>query len=268
MAGSSNVLNLSDQPPYLSGAHVQPSNPVPLYIQVSEALRQAIGAGELAPGQDLPTEAQLCELYGVSRATVRQAVSELLSEGILTRPRSRSLLQVSRPKILREVLDLPGPFVEDILSTGMRRSTTILSASLEHASRRAASGLGLAPGSRVYRIERLHSGDHMSLARQTSWLPEDLAPDLLSHDLSGSLQRLYETRYGLLVAYKVQRISARLATAEEAVHLNVPRRAPVLELERKAHLENGHVVEFVIYTLRSDVFTIVSRLDCSHRSEV
>lgn len=108
----------------------------------------------------------------------------------------------------------------------------------------------------------------MSLARQTSWLPEDLAPDLLSHDLSGSLQRLYETRYGLLVAYKVQRISARLATAEEAVHLNVPRRAPVLELERKAHLENGHVVEFVIYTLRSDVFTIVSRLDCSHRSEV
>lgn len=264
MAGLLSVMQLSDQPHYLSGARVQRSNPMPLYLQVGEALRQAITAGELVPGQELPTEAQLCELYGVSRVTVRQAVAELLSEEAITRSRPRGLLQVSQPKILREVSELSGPFVEDVLSTGMRRRTQVLSASLEPAPSRPSSQLGLPSGTRVYRIERLHMGDQVPLACQASWLPEKLVPDLLNQSLSGSLQQLYETKYGLLVARKVQRISARIATTEEASHLNLPRRAPVLELERTVYLADGRVVEFVVYTLRSDRFTIVSQLDCSH----
>lgn len=239
---------------------------MPLYLQVGEALRQAISAGELVPGQDLPTEAQLCELYGVSKVTVRQAIAELLSEGVITRSRPRGLPQVSQPRILREVSELPGPFVDDILGAGVRRRTQVLSATLEAAVSRPASRLGLSPGSRVYRIERLHMGDEVPLACQVSWLPGKLVPDLLNHSLSGSLQQLYESRYGLLVARKVQRISARMATPEEAVHLNLPRRSPVLELERTMHLADGRVVEFTIYTLRSDRFTIVSQLDCSPRA--
>jgi GntR family transcriptional regulator len=253
----------SEQPLHLTGARVQRANPIPLYLQVSEALRQAITAGELMPGEELPTEAQLCDLYGVSRITVRQAVAELLSEGAITRSRPRGPLVVSPTRILREVSELSGPFVDEVLAPGMRRRTEVISACLEAASPRPAMRLGIAAGALVCHIERLHLGDQIPLACQSSWLSDALVPGLLNHSLSGSLQQLCESGYGLQIGKKVQRISARMATTQESSLLNLDRRAPVLELERTAHLSDGRVLEYVVYTLRADRFTIVSELSRS-----
>ncbi len=244
----------------LSSGRVWRASPIPLYLQVSEALRQAIAAGELKPGQELPTEAQLCELYSVSRITVRQAVAELLSEGAITRSRPRGPLLVSPARILREVSELSGPFVEEVVGSGMRRRTEVISASLEAASPRPAMRLEVPVGSVVCHIERLHLGDETPLACQSSWLPDSIVPGLLNHGLAGSLQRLQEELYRLQITRKVQRISARLATTEEVSLLNLDRRTPVLELERTVHLNDGRVVEYTVYTLRADRFTIVSEL--------
>lgn len=58
---------------------------VPLYRQLKEILKEAIRRGEFRPGDRLPTEMELCETFGVSRITVRQALNELANEGFLYR---------------------------------------------------------------------------------------------------------------------------------------------------------------------------------------
>lgn len=251
----------------LSNPGIQRSSPIPLYLQVAESLREAIAAGALPPEHELPTEAQLCELFGVSRITVRQAVDELLSDGTISRSRPRGPVVVSPPRILREVSELSGPFVESVIGAGMHRRTQVLSAALRSASSRVAAGLEVPTGTPVYQIDRLHFGDDTPLACQVSWLPAKLVPDLLNRVLSGSLQQLYESEYGLLVNRKIQRISARVATTREASLLNLSRKTPVLELERTAYLGDGRAVELVVYTLRADRFTIVSALTVSRKSD-
>ncbi len=61
------------------------SNPLPLYYQLKEVLRQQIQAGYLAPHTAIPSEPELVSRYHVSRATVRQALTELVNEGLLYR---------------------------------------------------------------------------------------------------------------------------------------------------------------------------------------
>lgn len=233
---------------------------MPLYLQVSRAIRDAIESGELRPGQELPSEAQLCEMYGVSRITVRQAVAELLGDALVIRARPRGPLVVTRPRIRRELFEPSGPFVNDILKGGARRRTEVLGATLEPASGRAAAELHVRSGSPLCRVERLHLGDDEPLAYQVSWFPAELVPDLLNRDLSGSLERLCETEYGLLAERKIQRISARSATSVEAEYLGLPRKAPILEIERTLLLAGGRPLEYLIYALVADRFTIVSEL--------
>ncbi len=57
--------------------------PIPYYYQLEGLLRQQIVAGRLQPGQQVPSEKQLCERYGVSRTTVRQAIGKLVAEGLV-----------------------------------------------------------------------------------------------------------------------------------------------------------------------------------------
>jgi DNA-binding GntR family transcriptional regulator len=234
---------------------------VPLYIQVSEAIKRTIVEGKLRAGSELPSEGQLCETYGVSRITVRQAIAELLSEGTVTRSRPRGPLLVNPPRILREVTQASGPFVEAILVGNVARHTELIAKTVERAPAYPATQLGLAIGAPVYRIELLHLGDDEPLCRQVSWVPEAVAPGFLDHDVTrGSLRWIFERKYNLLYDRKLQRISARVATNEESALLGIERRAPVLELERKILITGGRAIELVIYALRADRFSIVSDL--------
>ncbi len=242
-------------------ARIQPLSPVPLYLQVSESIRKAIVDGQLHAGQELPSEGQLCETYGVSRITIRQAIAELLSDGVVTRARPRGPLLVNRPRILREVTQASGPFVDSILVGNVKRRTELLSASVVRAPAHPAARLGLPIGTPVYRLDFLHFGDDEPLCRQISWIPEALVPGFLQHGLTGgSLRLIFERHYGLRYERKLQSISARLATNEEASLLRLERRAPILHLERTIIVSDGRAIELVSYALRADRFSIVADL--------
>ncbi|MHB1006429.1 MAG: GntR family transcriptional regulator [Chloroflexota bacterium] len=244
-----------------SGHAIQPFSPVPLYIQLSEAIKQTIASGALRAGQELPSENQLCETYGVSRITVRQALAELVSDGTATRRRPRGPLFVNPPRILREVTQASGPFVESVLVGNVKRRTELISATVERAPAYQAAQLELPIGTQCYRAALLHSGDEEPLCLQVSWMPEELVPGFLAHDLTaGSLRGIFEKEYGLSYARKLQRISARTASNDESALLRVERRAPILELERRVLVTDGRTIELVTYALRADRFTVVADL--------
>src|SRR2546429_9533243 len=81
------------------------SNPLPLYYQLKEVLKEQIRAGHLAPHTSIPSEPELVNSYHVSRATVRQALTELVHEGLLYRQHGKATF-VCEPRVQQTVSEL------------------------------------------------------------------------------------------------------------------------------------------------------------------
>src|SRR5579863_2299390 len=100
------------------------SNPLPLYYQLKEVLRQQIQAGHLAPHSVIPSEPELVSSYHVSRATVRQALSELVREGLLYREHGRGTY-VSDPRVQQDVSELSS-LTQELRKLGKRPGGLLL----------------------------------------------------------------------------------------------------------------------------------------------
>ena len=96
---------------------VDRASPVPLHVQLKQALRDQILGGAWAPGDLLPGENDLCQATGLSRTTVRQALSELTREGLLVRERGRGTF-VAAPKLTERAAERLSGFFEDMVTLG------------------------------------------------------------------------------------------------------------------------------------------------------
>ena len=105
--------------PELGGVEaIQKDSPLPLYFQLKELLRQEIESGHWQPGQRIPSEAELCHAFDISRSVVRQALTELEYQGLLYREQGKGTF-VAQPKISESLMqDLSG-FYEDMVAKGL-----------------------------------------------------------------------------------------------------------------------------------------------------
>lgn len=142
--------------------------PVPLYAQLREALRRDIRERELRPGDRLPTEAQLEASYGVSRATIRQAVGDLEREGLLHRMQGKGTF-VATPKI--QHVPVLTSFSELLRSQGHEPSHQLLESSIVPAPGEVAQGLGIDEGEPCRYLWRLFSADGAPVGVSQTWLP-------------------------------------------------------------------------------------------------
>ncbi|HEY8582623.1 MAG TPA: GntR family transcriptional regulator, partial [Capillimicrobium sp.] len=102
----------------------------PLYAQLKRTLTDLIAAGTLSPGDRLPSESELCERYGVSRTTVRQALAELESDGALRREQGRGTF-VAEPAPNSGFLQSTSGFFEEAVAAGRTVATRVLKRSVE-----------------------------------------------------------------------------------------------------------------------------------------
>ncbi|MFL6099524.1 MAG: GntR family transcriptional regulator [Actinomycetales bacterium] len=230
---------------------VDRSSPVPLYYQVAQQLEQAIASGQLSAGDRLENELDLADRFGLSRPTVRQAIQELVRQGLLVRKRGVGTQvvhgQVKRPVELSSLYD-------DLERSGQQPRTAVLARELVVADPRLAGALGVAVGAPVTRIERLRSAGEEPLALMCNWLPADLA-DFTAEDLEG--QGLYELmrRRGVHMRIATQRIGARAASVNEARLLHERKGAPLLTMERTAYDDSGRAVEFGSHVYRAQNYS-------------
>src|SRR5215475_4846403 len=133
------------------------NSPVPRYHQLKEILREKIRAGEWKPGDLIPSERELSETYGISRMTTRQAITDLVNEGVFYREQGKGTF-VTRNKITQQLMSLTG-FTEDIRARGQNPSTRVLSARLGHADEIVAERLRVAPGQAIVLLQRLRLAD-------------------------------------------------------------------------------------------------------------
>jgi DNA-binding transcriptional regulator YhcF (GntR family) len=137
----------------IPGLQFRRGGPLPLHSQIAEAFRKAIQEGRLKPGDRLPSEPELVTQLGVSRATIRQAMAELLAEGLIYRYQGRGTFVA--PQKLEHPLQRLISFSEDIRSRGMQPGSKLLFFGQVNADAEIAAYLQIPPGKTVLRIYRL-----------------------------------------------------------------------------------------------------------------
>jgi GntR family transcriptional regulator len=219
------------------------ASPIPLWFQVAQHLEQAIASGDLPQGTLLDNEIALAQRLGVSRPTMRRAMEQLVSGGLVARRRGIGT-RVIQPKV-RRPLELTS-LHDDLSAGGQEPTTTVLGFESVAADAEVAARLGLAERAAVVRIERLRSALDRPIARMTNYLPASV----VTFD-AGALTDtgLYELlrRAGLRLHSATQTLGARTATAAEARQLGESRGAALLTMERVTTDDQGSTVEYATH---------------------
>ncbi len=226
--------------------------PVPFYAQLAEILRDQIARGTFVPGDPLPAEGELCTIYGLSRTVVRQALNELVAEGLVQKERGRGTF-VTRPKPADLVVQELRGFTDEMGARGYDTGTRILRQEIMEAPQQVATDLGLGPGARVVHISRVRTANGDPIVKVDTWLPmprfESVATmDLSSRSLYDTLAQDFDARPG----GGWRRIEAAVASRELADALGVDIGSAMLELTALTTDEHGTPFELFRAYYRGD----------------
>ncbi|SHO65630.1 GntR family transcriptional regulator [Pseudoxanthobacter soli DSM 19599] len=229
------------------------SGPLPLWWQIADRLRKAIEAGDFKPGEALPSESRLNEVFGVSRTTARAALDRLEQEGLIVRRSGKGSL-VLAPQVEQPLTRLSG-FAEDMRQRGLTASYRTLTAGFERASAEAAEALGIAPETDAFRIYRLLIADGRPMAACLSWIPAqrlgNRTPTTGELD-SGSLYAWLETHCGARIVAGSEMIEAAIADPAVADVLDIPAGSATLVARRRGVDGSGEPVEYAVVRFRAD----------------
>ena len=245
------------QPQALEAAEtLDAGGPVPLYHQLRQALEHA-WRGRYGAEDDLPTEQEIMERYGISRITVRRALDDMMADGVIYRPRARGRLRFAPQKVKQQLSRLRGFFSHHALAAGLHPSTRVLEFA-QGTWPEATRLLRLEEGAVCYRIARLHESDGKPLSYQTSYIPKHAGQEPTLSDLAGSVLRMVELQTGRTATQAEQRLGAREATAQELTLLQLPPRSHVFQVEWVVCDKEGVPLEYFISALDISRFEFLS----------
>lgn len=224
----------------------------PSHARIASWLLGRIGAGKLHPDDKLPPEEELAHALGVSRMTLRQALGSLEARGYIERRRGRSGGNfVREPRIDINLSGLPG-FTELMRRANVRAGARIVRAGIVPASAEVASALDVGRRRDVIEVVRVRSARRVPLALEETYLPAQLFPGFLDHNLTGSLYGLMREHYGLSPHNAKEWLEPEISTAEHARLLEVEPGSALMLVTRKASTATGVVVEYAHDRYRPD----------------
>ncbi len=209
---------------------LQNESPVPLYHQLEQALRQQIKAGHWRPGDMISSERELMTVAGVSRATVRQAIGNLIQDGVLERIHGRGTF-VTQPKMEQEMRSVYS-FAEQLSRQGVPLEDRLLQRHRVPATDDLAALLAVAPGEPLIHIKRVRSHDGVPLMLDSSYIPYHLCPALLTDPFESPLYRMLTERYDLPPTHCTDALEPVVADRAQAHLLEVEVGTPLMFLER------------------------------------
>lgn len=236
--------------------HIDRDSPIPLYHQLAEQLTAAINDGSLQPGDPFENEMALTERLALSRPTVRRAIQELVSQGLLVRRRGLGT-RVANRRVHRKA-ELTSLY-DDLRLVGREPRTEVLSFG-QDVNELAAAALDLPLDARILNFVRLRYAGDEPLAVMHNWLPPRL-DDVTEEQLrSRGLYALLRDR-GVRPVVARQTIGARQPTSRERRYLGLKASQPVLTMTRSAFDASGDPVEYGDHCYRADDYSIEVMLD-------
>ena len=226
-------------------------NLFPRYRQVRNILMRRLGDG-FVPGDRFPTEHQLCDEFGVSRETIREALRGLESDGLISRHRGKGSFVVRVPDTSQDER-LTG-LVEDFTELKLNTKVEVIEAGVEKPSARIATALRLDRSAQLFRIVRLRRVDNKPFARHDAFLPRDFGAELARRDLTRTtLFRELRQTLGVKLVEIYLRIDAIAADVPLARILEIEVGMPLLVTRRAlTHVRSGSPTMFFETYFRAD----------------
>jgi DNA-binding GntR family transcriptional regulator len=201
-----------------------------LYQHVAAELRRRIQSGIYASGHRIPTEAELVGDFGVSTITVRRAVRELTTEGLLFGRQGLGVFVTDTRRIVRSFSStFTTSMSEDMRRGGYEPSAKERSLGLVGAPVDVASRLGIAEGTRIYRHEKTIYADNEAIGFDTTFLPSRVG-DAVRHAMADEFIVGLVGRHGFTVDHMDYRFDGGVLSSDAAEALNLPIGFPVLSV--------------------------------------
>jgi len=247
---------------------IDPDNPIPKYLQISAWIKDLIQSGRYGKGTSLPSEVELARVCQVNRNTLRQAISELTTAGILRKEKGRgTFVCAETPLAIKHRLKSISSFSDDLRELGIEEKTRIIKKGEEEAKEPVARKLILGPNSAVVAIRRLRTGNHVPFIYEESYLPYHTFKGILEMDLTGSMYQLFYERFNVTLTRSDQTIRAVNLKGRIASYLNVPENAAALFMESLTYDENNLPVELLYSYYRGDKYVFEVELGRYHLRE-
>ncbi|MFI1400425.1 GntR family transcriptional regulator [Streptomyces sp. NPDC020681] len=204
---------------------------VPKHAQL-HAILVDLCTNQLSPGDALPSERQLCLDHGVSRVTVREALSQLVADGLAVRVHGRGTFVAERAH--RSELRLAS-FHEDMRRLGLEPGTVVLSIEQDAPSSATTAALRMNDEQQAWHVRRLRLADGTPICVEDAWYSANLLPELDSADFTVSIYDTLAARFGHPIDRAEQTVGAGSASSETAALLGVRPGASVMTFDRIAY---------------------------------
>ncbi len=228
---------------------------MPVYFQIALDLRRRLAAGEWANGQRIAAELHLAELYGVSRVTIRQALAELVKDGLLERRRGSGTYVSDHHHPLVYDLNLTlGMTAMRLRQAGIPNRAEVLEARVDRSpSSELRHRLQIGPGGAGVQLVRRVIIDEEPAAIYQSWFDASRVPGIESSEgLTGSLSQVLSERYDLSPVRSENALEVVRPTTEEAALLSAAYDTPLFVVTFTTYLANGAPLEFARVTWLGD----------------
>lgn len=228
-------------------------SPLPLHFQLKQHLLEKLESGEWRPNDLIPSEQELQEQFGLSRTTVRQALSDLVHDGLLVRERGRGTF-VAPPKMTHSPEERKS-LTEFMLEQGIKPGWQVLERGFVQAPKEVAEQLKMPPRSAVYLLRRLRLAEEQPIGVHTAFLPAAVAEQIDEAGLleGGSLHYISHIPQ-MLTSRATRTIEAVSASDLDEALLYRPAGSPILQITRVIRSAAGEPLEYLQARYRGDRF--------------
>lgn len=202
-------------------------NGVPLYYQAEHYIREKIASNEWEIGSQIPTELQLIELFGISRATLRQAIANLVNEGLLEKLQGKGTF-VRKMKVYATDIGINPEPNETI-------THKIISFTKQRDLAKECSLLQLPPDEEFAVFTYLHcpvQDSNVLYNLSVTYMPVSRYPDIEQHFFKSTVYNISKSIYNISLAYTMADISAVRLREEYAAHLRVKADTPTVKIDK------------------------------------
>jgi GntR family transcriptional regulator len=235
---------------------------IPLYFQLEQIIKSKILTGEFSPGEKIPTETELCQAYQVSKITVRQAVLNLVNEGLLFRKQGKGTF--TRENVVKSASTFKfSGNINDFISDGLKmKEVKPLDIIKTQSSSKVAKVLNIKEGEDVVQIRRTRNFNHVPVSYIKNYLPLEIGRKIKRRDLlSYSMLQILRDKLKLPISNGIQYIDAIVADYDVSSALSVNLFSPVLYSELIMFTKDKKPVEFAQHFFRPDQFRYTIELN-------
>ena len=233
---------------------------IPPLMEAIEKLEDFIVVNRLKAHTRIPSEKDLCDLWGVSRSTLRQAVDELVENGVLYRVMNKGVF-VSEKKYPRDMAGVDA-MVRDLVNQGNIVSKRIISMNTIEATKQISRKLMVRLGTKVYEIIRCRVINDVPCTIETTYINAEKYPGFIDlYSETASMDTLFKGEYNAIQTTGTEHINVTYALQEEADMLQIEVGSPLFYASGISLDQNGDTVMYYKQLIRPDKFIFVCAVE-------